>query len=1147
MNCAQRILYNGINAARTATLAASTVRAATDTIRTVPTARDGSASVALSGAFSSANDATFDVEIIDTTVSTPIVSAPQFSGVGNGALSAISFSGAAQKFMVELVDAGLPTLFASVAFAGVSIVARASGAAGNGIALTVSSAGLTYTQLPFSLIAPLPKDTRKSDAVGLDFNAAVMAADNQFPTAAKRITFGPDKTQVYRQAKKWTGAKWEYIFEPPLQAYQPASTRISEVTGTYTVVVTQGATTETFTGIQTNYDLLVKLNTLSALVRVDGVIANDRAADGQAAGDLTMRTDAYALPAVGSGSATAQNVVLKDVVIGAGAPTEIIELKCWAATSRDSPNAHLGAEIWSVKGSVTGNVGNFKTGDTITPASGLWSLVIPPVFPIGYGDARGEFSVRSIDYVARAVNVEPPPICVVAMALGPDAIDQTLTLVYTKRPTGDCACDDMPIPDLSGNECLMGPNDPNAPGASSVSYPATITARMTALWDWRADVAQAYTDDDVESAPEKSRLDAALIIATLLEKTAVKVAAVPAALTLWDTMFTDLQAQYTSAGSSFTAGVALTAGDWVQVVGSQLFLATGYTSAGGSTYSNVSGRVTAGFAAAAAVTLAQFAVTSPVTGLSGLTTGVKQAISDITPGTLKPYVQGYDGDGSVGTAINATALSLTVNPYVPADDFTVIYVDRFQTRCDAILASAGVSPLGKSDASSVSDDGCWQDFAGEAYYWAIDGSARGAYLPAFNNTPYFSSRSVGGHNAATHEYAFQINIKESCIGQLKAGDSITLAIGNAGWSPTYQVNDAINVSVIAASPQLLAGGQNGNADQKWHVDGTVSGAFAVLTATGGSGSYSNGGLAFTLTKGGIGFAKGDRFAFSAEGGHWQWRKNGGTWVGPLNITAAAVSLSDGISATITPGAAPSFVAADRYSFAVRQPNAPLNAQNPNELAWRWSGAAATLDIDLGSAQPFDSIAIARHRLPTGAGVLVQAGSTLGGVDVLAATAITLQPGTLAHLLDAPLTARYVRITLTAATDGAIGWVYVGQGFTPNAVKHDDVVRRDYAMDRGGGLNRGASLLGKGSGGSIEWPEASLDEASIKGIVTMLDWLKGNGDEPLIYFHTADRPTFSLLASIDSDQVELPEWFGYQAAAGIERRYAARLGLAPVVQ
>lgn len=1062
MNCAQRLIYNGLNAGRTAALFASSVLPAERTIRSLPAYRGGSAALALTGAFTDAADATFDVEIVDAAPTTPIISQPLLTGVGNGALSNISFSGTAQKFTVELVDAGLPTLFASVAFAGVNIVARAVGAAGNGIAITVDSSGLTYTPLPFSLIAPLPKDTRKSDAVGLDFNAAVMAADNQFPTTAKRITFGPDKTQVYRQAKKWTGAKWEYIFEPALQAYQPAGTRVSEVTGTYAVVVNQGATTETYTGIKTNYDLLIALNTLSALVRIDGIIANDRAADGQAAGDLTMRTDAYAFPAVGSGSQAAQNVVLQDVVIDAAAPTEIIELKCWASTSRDSPNAHLGAEIWSVNGSVTGAVGNFKTGDTISPASGEWSLVIPAVFPIGYGDARGEFSVRSTVYVSRTLPAVAPPICVVGMALGPDAIDQTIALTYTKRPSGECACDSLTVPNLSNSDCLMGPNNPNSPGASSVSYPSTITARMTALWAFRATLIKSKTSDNFRDAALTADVFATLTglggspvqgaektivresdtaefahiaaMCAIMEKTAIAVAAVPAALTLWDTEYTDMTDHLT------------------------VFATPGYDVAG-------------------------------------------------------------------------------------VAHSTIIFEERIAANCDSILALAGISPLGKSDASTVSDDGCWHDLEGEAYYWAIDGSARGAYLPAFNNTPYFSSRTVAGHNAATHEFAFQLNI--ACPEKLKEGDQVTLAIGNAGWSPTYQVGDVIAVSVVAASPQTLAGGQDGNADQTWHVDGDAHGAFAVFTATAGSGSYSNGGLAFDLAQGAIPFEKGSRFAFSAEGGHWRWRKNGGSWNGPLDITLAPVTLSDGISATFAPGVAPSFNAADVYKFAVRQPNAPGNLQTPTPFAWRWSGSSATLDLDMGSATAFDAIAIARHTLPAGASLTISAGTTQGASDVLAATGLTVQPRTIAKLWDAPLSARWVRIAVASATAGSIGWVTIAQAFRPSLAA-DVTPRLDYAMDRGNGINPSSTLLGRGRGCSIDWQGAIL-ESDYNVIAAMIDWVKTNGDEPFMFFPSPTREDDSYIGKVSDDSTELQEVTGLQAMNTVERRYSAKIGLTAILQ
>ena len=85
------------------------------------------------------------------------------------------------------------------------------------------------------------------------------------------------------------------------------------------------------------------------------------------------------------------------VTVDPAAPTEIVELTCWATTARDNPNAHLGAEIWRVRGSVTGDQGNWATGSLITALGGEWSLTVPSVYPNGYGIPRGDFTVSSID------------------------------------------------------------------------------------------------------------------------------------------------------------------------------------------------------------------------------------------------------------------------------------------------------------------------------------------------------------------------------------------------------------------------------------------------------------------------------------------------------------------------------------------------------------------------------------------------------------------------------------------------------------------------------------------------------------------------------------------------------------------------------
>jgi len=1158
MNCAQRILYNGMNHARTAAILASSVLPVERTVRSLPALKSGSAGLALSGAYSGAADAQFDIEIIDATPTTPIISAPILTGVGNGALSALSFSGAAQSFTLSLVDAGSPELFAAVAFAGTKITARATGAAGNGINITVSRAGLTFTPAAYSLLAPLPKDTRRSDAVGLDFGAAVMAGDDLFPTTAKRLAFGSDTHQIYRQAKQWTGEKWEYVFEPAIQRYIATGERVSEVTGTYTVTVEQGATTETFPSIKTNYDLLLALNTLSALVRIDGVIANDRAADGQAAGELTLDTDAYAQRPIGNGSKTAQNIALESVTVDAAAPTEIVELTCWATTSRDSPNAHLGAELWKVKGSVTGDQGNWKTGDTIAAIGGEWSLKIPSVYPDGYGVPRGAFTVGGIDYMPRGGAEVEPPICVAGMALGPDAVDQTVTLVYTARPSAACACDDMPVDDFTLSGCLMGPNNPTV-GTTTMSYPVAIATKMTDLWAWRRDLAQRYSKDMLVTdttgyaqsgdmfESELKRLADAQLICEMLERTAVKVAASAPALTLWDDAFVDLKSHFKTPLldplGTYTAGEAIAAGDWCYVTSGKVYKATAQTAGLVSRPSLVNALCSAAYSSGATIPVANLAIPDLVTGLTGLVAGTAYGISLTTPGTIES--QGVPHRNStatyVGLAVSTTALST-----FESASFFDVSVDRFRATCDAVLASAGISPLppGKSDASIVSDDGCWQDEINENKYWVIEGSSRGAYMPAFNNIPYFSSRKVGSSITASHEFAFQLNIK--CPQHLKVGDRITLKIGAAAWPETYQVGDVIQLPIVSAAPLELVGGQNGSADQLWHVNGSVDGAFAPFTATGGSGVYSDGGLNFTLTAGGIAFIKGDAFTFAAEGGHWRWRKDGGAWSGALDIALTPAALSDGVSATFTTGAAPSFTAADLYSFGVRQPNASANVKAPLPNAWRWSTSSATLDVDMGSAKLIDTIAIGLHTLPLGATITVSAGTSQGAADVLAATAIAYHPGTLAHLLADAISARWVRIALASATAGSIGWVWVGQAFTPS-LSANYTGRREYLMDRSGGRNVSANLLGSGRGGSLEWTEAAISEVDYTSMVAMLDSVKANGDEPIVFFYNASRPGESVVARIDSDAVEFNDITDYQASEGVERRFQATLPLAAVLR
>ena len=156
-----------------------------------------------------------------------------------------------------------------------------------------------------------------------------------------------------------------------------------------------------------------------------------------------------------------------------------------------------------------------------------------------------------------------------------------------------------------------------------------------------------------------------------------------------------------------------------------------------------------------------------------------------------------------------------------------------------------------------------------------------------------------------------------------------------------------------------------------------------------------------------------------------------------------------MSATFAPGAAPSFVANDLYSFALRQPNASANVQTPSPSAWRWDGAAATLDVDMGAATSIDTLAVALHSLPAGSALSVAGGSAVGLSDVFAAISLSVHAGNIAKLFDVAVAPRWLRFSVSAATGGSIGWIYAGLAFATSTMAGFETHghRTDARLDR----------------------------------------------------------------------------------------------------
>lgn len=1083
MTSTQRLMANNANVLRNAILSPSSVRPIAGAVLSLARSRKGSGSVSLSGTYAGAEQADYDFEVIDANANDfAIVSSPVFTGAGSGSISSITWAGAAQEFRVTLADLGQVTTSAGTDLEGSSIVARTPGSPGNSIRFTVDPSPMAYAKTDYSLLTALKAGDDTVAGPQWDWDTKVMGPDNLIPVDAHRVAFGVDGT-VYVQYKVYKDGDWSYHFEPALARDVAVGTAVKFVSGGRIVTITDGTTNEMYENIVTLYDLLDGIQNGSAPVKVSGVVAYDRAPGGMAARDMITRTDAHALPSYGSGSTYALG--FSDVSVGGNASTEMVQARCWAVAQSVSANAGLGRELWQLVGSVSGLLGNIQTDQLYQHPDGKFALRIPSRLPDGYGQSRGRFTQVSTAFASRASAEDiRPSICVAAMALGPEAIDQTVTLVYTKRQT-DCLCADMPAPDLSGAFCLLG----IAGGVNAMGYTPDTVTRLTAMYDWGAGVVagNSYYIAGLAS-PEFFIPDLRKAMGEF-ESVLAKVEANPAGETAWDTALADFKSD----------------------------VETGLGNSG------------------------EMAVQTAMIG-----GGTLQSPTEIKRGQFVAREVAFDGTvyliPSISSLADGYALEAGVGgqtiQYQPIGGAVVF--DRHRSRLDWVLISAGISPLGKSDASTVDGgDGCWRD-EGAAYFWTVTGSSGGCYAPAFTGIPYFSSREVCGIKGAfrsTHEFAFQINVK--CEDSLKEGDTVTLSIGDAGWPSTYQTGDMLYLPIIAGQPLYLAGGADGNNVQTWYVEGSVTGALdSYALDTGALVPYSAGGLGFRIDPGAIAFQVGDGFAWSIEGGHWHWRKDGGAWSAPAPIANSAVAIDSGLSALFSTGAAPSFVAGDGYSFRALQPNAISNAIDPGPTAWRWVGSDVSLVADLGGVKSIDSAMIAFHSLPAGATVTLSGGAD--GVTWDWSEDIPWRSGAMAAFWDAH-DAAHLKLDIAGSADGSVGWVWAGTAFS-TGLSAVVALHRDYALSRAAGLLPSAAFQGAAMSGSVEWDEASLSEAEKAGLVAVLDWLKINDDEPMVIVPQVARPDEAYPVRVVDDQVELSEMTNYQARDANHRNYAVKLGL-----
>lgn len=1106
MASVQRFLSGRDNLARAAALSASSVREST-AIERVAARRAGGARVRLDGAYTGHEALDVQVEIVAAAGALPRASTPQFTGVGNGQLQVLAVDAGAplQSFTLTLADLGVDTTHAGLDVRELRLVAKTAGAAGNAIRVTVTPQ-LARAATPWALLTDWAAGTPTKSGPEWDFGGLPLNAREELDAASPRIAFGFDP-QVYRPWRQFKEGAWQFGVSPQLERDIAAGTPVYAVTGGYVVTVSDGVTTETFGDtaalpvpqppIESFADLLAQLAT-SALVEVAGVVAQDRSVGGQAAIDVPLRTQAWLL-------ALAGKVRLADVAVPATAPTQTLTVRC-------INDDVVGAERWSVAGDVSGAGPLATTG--VPYASSAAAFTVPRIEPLAQGGGRWSFKFAPAE---RPENVGVPSVCLRPFRFGRNAQPRTLTFRYVKRPPADCKCSDMPPPRLS-LKCL------GLSEGDDMAMDPEYQTRLQALYEWRRDFLGSNTRLS-GATPRAAQLDMDFAdrITDAFADALAQTWESPPALSEWDAALTQMQSDlgpyedfdddaWLNAPylEDLPDGGQIYPGDVFRrrVFPDAMFKLLTCETAEVSTYPPVSLVILREASGAWAVDGSTFTLTWPYSPDDSVTMTLKNVMN----------VADIQFDSTMSVALMAR---------------------KYVARMDYVRTLAGIVP--KSDPSSSTAGSCWVDH-GDAFWWE---DVDGVYLPAFTNQPYISARRDADTGAPYSTMEFGFGLVVACPERLRQGDEITLRIEQVDAERPYRVGDEAILRTIGAGPAWLAGGVDGSDVQTWRVAGSASGPLPdLMLPTDGTAAppWSSAGVELALALGGIPFALGDAFTLAVEAGQYRWRSSGGAWSAAADIPAGGPALlADGLQLHFDAGAAPSFVAGDAYDWRVHQPWAASHVQDARATSWGWAGDGAVLTLDLGSAQALGALAMARYQLAPGATVTAEFSQ-----DAIAWSlplALDVSRTVCVAMIELPLQARFIRLTVAGAPGGSIGWLWAGQ---PLATSHHATScqrARRWALRRSDGVNAPALYAGAGDGWRLAW-ESALREGDAAALLALADWAQQR-DEPLLFVPHHGHPHDAALVRLSADALEITDLHEYQPDDASARLLSATLALDPV--
>lgn len=1100
------LLSNLSNPILNSTIIASSVREAVNTVRPKITTRQGLGVVQITGGYTGFNDAGLDIEIVNTAGTTMRTSEPVLIGSGTGTLTDVSADTGSSVETIDLTLSNLGTVTkpATLDFFGVTLKSRLPGVAGNAIQLSVDTTSIVRSPTPWSTIEDIAKDTLDLQGPQYTFGSLPLMGDGTLNPNTVRFSFGDDPV-VYREYSVFENGQTLFKLDRALVADVKSGTPLKVVTGDYVVTVTDGSDTEIYNNIVTLYDFLSAVKATSNLIEVDGVVIDDQTPGGMAVDEFPLRTGAYALATSCSSEVGSR---LSSVTVTADCPGQLVEIKC-------KDNTVVGAEKWNVIApSEGGMMGEAISGEPFTSAH--FGFAIPRVIPENSSSVGMTLNIQDISYAERGEGEPEVKICVDIPTCGINATAKTITCVYTKKPSEDCKCEDASYEGTLSEDCL----GIKVESGVTNTVDSNLSTMLVALYSWRNSWMRANTsvnDTNVRSAYYDQNLCDS--VTDSFSKCALEIYLSEAARTEWTTRFnemvTDLSGLATSTISTmddvpeWQPSTTYHDGDWVTPPAT-MFNGHQYLIVGCSIQTGASG-YTFGTS------------TSTATGPSSWPTNFG-SISD----------QWYDQVGQTTYRMNFRDMgSLTTGDITGESSMDAVrsdfkdFVRRYDAAMDYCRVLAGIVPKGK--ASGTGGD-CWQP-RDDAYYWTVtDGSQQ--YLPAYTDVVYHActGKMDGSVVNCTKELSFVIKVNSACTGNLKEGDTVTLEItGENTGNKSYQVGDLYHLPIIAGAPVHLAGGIEGNDTLTWSVRGSVSGALTPLSFTGAQSSdYNLHHLHFKIVKGAVPFALNDQLSFGVEGGQFRYRFNGGAWSLPVDIPTASTAIGQGLEATFISGSGESFVTGDQFSYEIIQPYSPVNLLKPGYRFYEFTGSTCTLTMDFGTSTPVYGFALGTHQLPATSTLVLQGLDE--GSNVLWSKNLTWSSGVISTLFNLEV-AHQLKLTVSDATEGKIGWIWTGNPLQFRNSPSDVTLNRTWKSAK-------SRYLGSGSGCELTWDgnTSFLYQTEIDDLIDTLDYSKSNHDQPLILIVNDAFPADSRLVRFDSDSIELSEWYRFQVMDDSNEEY-----------